>query len=34
VKVINLYADERDAKGERLLIVAPGSQLDYWDGEA
>ena len=23
----------RDAKGERLLMIRPGPQLDYWDGE-
>ena len=23
----------RDAKGERLLMIRPGEQLDYWDGE-
>jgi uncharacterized cupin superfamily protein len=24
----------RDAKGERLLMIRPGPQVDYWDGEA
>jgi len=23
----------RDAKGRRLLMIRPGEQLDYWDGE-
>ena len=23
----------RDAKGKRLLMIRPGEQLDYWDGE-
>jgi uncharacterized cupin superfamily protein len=23
----------RNAKGERLLMIRPGKQLDYWDGE-
>jgi uncharacterized cupin superfamily protein len=24
----------RDANGKRLLMIRPGEQLDYWDGEA
>jgi uncharacterized cupin superfamily protein len=23
----------RDANGKRLLMIRPGEQLDYWDGE-
>ena len=41
MKVFNLLGDDWDLlgeregyrKGERLLMVRRGEQLDYWDGE-